>query len=97
MKFNKNFFYVFTFILFLLFTGVYACQKDQTGNAPKENLPDELQTDVQIADLLASMNMYHFKSPREAPDFELTSLKGKKISLAQYRGKVVLLSFGATW
>ena len=97
MKFKNNLFYIFTFILFLLFTGVYACQKDQAGNAPKENLPDELQTDAQIANLLASMNMYYFKSPRKAPDFELTSLEGKRISLDKYRGKVVLLSFWTTW
>jgi peroxiredoxin len=32
-----------------------------------------------------------------APDFELTSLDGKKIKLSDYRGKAVLLNFWATW
>ncbi len=32
-----------------------------------------------------------------APDFSLTDLWGKKLALASFRGKVVLLNFWATW
>jgi peroxiredoxin len=32
-----------------------------------------------------------------APDFELESLDGETVSLSQFRGQPVLLSFGATW
>ncbi len=32
-----------------------------------------------------------------APDFELYSLSGQKVSLSMYKGKVVLLNFWATW
>lgn len=32
-----------------------------------------------------------------APDFTLTTPDGKKVSLSQFRGKVVLLDFWATW
>lgn len=32
-----------------------------------------------------------------APDFSLTDIFGQKVSLSQYRGKVVLLDFWATW
>jgi DsbE subfamily thiol:disulfide oxidoreductase len=32
-----------------------------------------------------------------APQFELTDLQGKKINLRDYRGKVVLVNFWATW
>jgi len=32
-----------------------------------------------------------------APDFELTSLDGKKVKLSDYRGKAILLNFWATW
>ena len=32
-----------------------------------------------------------------APDFELTSLDGKKVHLSDFRGKAVLLNFWATW
>lgn len=36
-------------------------------------------------------------TPVEAPDFTLTETGGRKISLKQLRGKVVLLNFFATW
>ncbi|MFZ5997707.1 MAG: peroxiredoxin family protein [Nitrospirota bacterium] len=32
-----------------------------------------------------------------APDFTLTDISGKKISLSELKGKVVLLNFWATW
>lgn len=32
-----------------------------------------------------------------APDFTLADVSGKKLSLSEYRGKVVLLDFWATW
>ncbi len=32
-----------------------------------------------------------------APDFTLTDMQGKQVSLAQFRGKVVLINFWATW
>ena len=32
-----------------------------------------------------------------APDFELRDLAGKKVNLSDFRGKVVLLNFWATW
>ncbi|HEY3160871.1 MAG TPA: TlpA disulfide reductase family protein [Vicinamibacterales bacterium] len=34
---------------------------------------------------------------RLAPDFTLQSVKGERISLSSYRGRVVLLDFWATW
>ena len=32
-----------------------------------------------------------------APDFTLTDMQGQQVSLSQFRGKVVILNFWATW
>lgn len=34
---------------------------------------------------------------RKAPDFTLSGIDGKKINLSDYKGKVVILDFWATW
>src|ERR1700748_2316815 len=34
---------------------------------------------------------------KRAPDFSLRSVEGKKVSLADYKGKAVLINFWATW
>jgi peroxiredoxin len=36
-------------------------------------------------------------APRPAPDFSLTDLSGRQLRLSDYRGKVVILDFWATW
>lgn len=38
-----------------------------------------------------------FHPPRDAPDFSLSGSNGSEVSLARYRGKVVLLTFGFTY
>jgi cytochrome oxidase Cu insertion factor (SCO1/SenC/PrrC family) len=98
MKLNKIFFYIIP--LLILMPLIYSCQKEQKegvdGTSDKV-IPEEAKTNNRVAELLASVDMRHFTDPVKAPDFELNSLEGERINLASYRGKVVLLSFWATW
>ena len=36
-------------------------------------------------------------SAQEAPDFTLTDMNGKQVSLSDFKGKVIVLDFWATW
>jgi hypothetical protein len=38
-----------------------------------------------------------YMKPKPVPDFSLEDLAGKMVDIRQYRGKVVLLNFWATW
>ncbi len=38
-----------------------------------------------------------FASGKPAPDFTLKNLDGEEVSLSDYRGKIVLVNFWATW
>ncbi len=89
--------YLFLIIMLLLIPGCQKEQKDRAESPSKEVLSGDAHTNNRIADLLASVDMHHFTDPVKAPDFELNSAQGERVNLAQYRGKVVLLSFWATW
>lgn len=45
----------------------------------------------------SAANRDHPGELRPAPDFSLTDLSGKKLVLSDYRGRVVVLDFWATW
>ncbi len=48
-------------------------------------------------DLFYDAGFIQARQQIEAPDFTLSDLTGKQVRLTDYRGKVVLLYFWATW
>jgi len=48
-------------------------------------------------DPMAAAGILKAKTKLDAPDFMLEDVSGKKVSLQDYQGQVVLLSFWATW
>lgn len=49
------------------------------------------------SDSFRLLKIHEFKEPSPALDFTLISTEGEKMSLSDFRGKVVLLNFWTTW
>lgn len=47
--------------------------------------------------LLSTLGFQELSGNKEAPDFTLSNLDGRKVSLQDYKGKIVFLHFWATW
>ena len=96
IQIRKHFLF-FTIIISMLAAATYSCQMDKTDKPDTQTSSSGTKLNSNVADMVSSMNLYAFDDIVKAPDFELLSLKGEKVSLGQHRGKVVLLSFWATW
>lgn len=59
--------------------------EDKVDKAPVVVAPDEKPVAAEIA------------TGKPAPDFTLKNLSGEDVSLSDYKGKIVLLNFWATW
>lgn len=46
---------------------------------------------------LAALQVQPYEPPKAAPTFSLPSIDGRTVRLEDYRGKVLLLFFWATW
>jgi len=99
MKTLKNLSIIsFIGMLVLLLT---ACSKPETQvtktatvkvkNTSKVDVPEDIST------LMRAMGIQQFQEKVVAPDFKLTNLKDKEVSLKDFRGKFVLLNFMATY
>jgi len=50
-----------------------------------------------LAFVITTSGALSYASDKEAPDFTLTDLSGKTISLSDLKGKVIFVNFWATW
>ena len=57
----------------------------------KDNKQSSINEDTEYEELA------EIEIGKEAPNFTLRNLEGRKVSLKDYRGKIVLLNFWATW
>ncbi len=71
------------FFGFLIFVALLETGCPQSQDSPIQGEKKGQATGVEVGDL--------------APDFRIANLKGGESSLSDYRGKVVLLNFWATW
>ena len=60
-------------------------------------LPLDFLAEGREEDLYSKVRISLIKGDKKAPDFSLLDLHGKKVALKQFRGKIILLNFWATW
>jgi len=54
-------------------------------------------SEIEAADLYETLQVLKFDEPTEVPDFKLSSVDGGEKTLGDFKGKIVLLNFWATW
>jgi len=91
MKRGKLF--IYAIILLSLLAGLFIKYRTDKKSAA----PPGISNSSSLPDVLASLNIQSFTETKKAPEFELISLEGEKISLSQFHGKAVILSFWSTW
>ncbi len=77
----------------LLFGGLYPFWRGWSGGTKETTDLKE----APLSELMEAMKIYESVGGQKAADFDLASLDGGRVSLSQYRGKVVLLGFWTTW
>lgn len=96
-------------IIFLLFFSILAatgCQAATGNKSPRASVRQKagitaaitpIKSLDDIDTLMQSLGIHRFKKGIVAPNFTLKNLEGKTVSLKDYRGQFVLMSFMATW
>ncbi len=96
MRISNKYILTVTIILILL-GSIYGGFREFSGTFPEAAGADQKLSDTDISALMKAMNIRQPENPVLPPDFTLMSITGEQINLRQQRGKVVMLSFWATW
>lgn len=96
MRISNKIFLTITIILILL-GSIYGGFREFSGTLPEAAMADQKLTDADLSSLMTAMNIQKSEKPVLPPDFTLMSIAEEQINLRQQRGKVVMLSFWATW
>ncbi len=81
------------FILFLITSvSLFGCNKN-ASQANEDTQNNNVSAEQTSASAAADMN----SGNTMAPNFTLSDVNGKAITLSKYRGKIVLIDFWATW
>jgi CheY-specific phosphatase CheX len=83
--------------LIIMVVGTYGGMKEWIGASSVIADTKSDLANTNISDLMTSMNIFQLNDPEQSPDFSLMSLNGDQINLSEFEGKVVLMSFWATW
>ncbi len=87
-----------TITITLIFLGsIYGGSRFSSGTLLEAAMADQKSEDAKLSSLMTAMNIQQPEKPVLPPDFTLTSIAEEQINLRQQRGKVVMLSFWATW
>jgi len=96
MKLNNKLFLIIAAIIIM--SGViYGGLQEWPSAAPNITEAANKPADIDISELMASLNIQQLAEPAVPPDFTLMSIAEEQVNLRKQRGKVVLLSFWATW
>lgn len=74
---------------------VGGCSTPKKEELPNDNIVEE--ENQEPADEVETSKEDEEPTVIEAPDFTLKNLAGEEVSLSDYRGKIVLINFWATW